>query len=813
MDMIRVLVRSDLRRRWRSWLVLAVVTGLVGGVSIAAIAGWSRTATAMDRFVDFHRPVNGYVSGHLDRADLAAIDGIEAVEGGDYFLLMPVDAQGRPHPEQLGMVSPFSSDEPGQFVAINRPIIVEGRLPDPSDELEVVVDEEMADLYDLHAGDTLTMQGYGPDQIDQLFDGLGSLLPTGRTFDFTVTGVVRAPQDVVPHQKVPEVVYLGSAEVRLGPAFDAAHRNQDVPSLGALFGDAGPEGSVGYEVRVDLSATTREAVTAAARALDPEAFVDFSGSDAIRAREEAQRSIRLQATMLLALGVLVAVGGAVLVAQGLRRQLELDRSTQRSLAALGATRGRALGAAAIKGGLFALVSTLLAVVIAVALSPLTPVGHARRAEVDPGVAVNVAVLAIGGAVLAALLTGFMVGTAWREVGAARRLERREARRSGLGNRAGQAGLPVPVVAGVRAATLGTGGGTVVATVFVAAVGIVGALGFAASEQRLAGDAELWGWTFDAVVGDGNDPAVGERAEETLGGNPLVEAYAVRTELESVTFTAGDRTLDADASALVDVKGSIEPRMLDGDAPRRPDEVALGGATARKLGVSVGDELGLDAGGGPQTFTVSGLVVMHLGFDADRIGEGALVAPEGIERLGGEVEPAFALVDYAPGVDPDEAYATLREDWGNTVLRPIRSVDVEQLHQVRLLPVWFGSLLGAVATITLAFVLVLTIRRRRHDLALLRTLGFEGRQLRTTVRVQALTLVLPGALLGALAGTVAGRVVWTLTARSMGAPEVPVVSLVALAGVVAGAILLGLGVAAVPGRLAARAHPAVILRSE
>ena len=108
-----------------------------------------------------------------------------------------------------------------------------------------------------------------------------------------------------------------------------------------------------------------------------------------------------------------------------------------------------------------------------------------------------------------------------------------------------------------------------------------------------------------------------------------------------------------------------------------------------------------------------------------------------------------------------------------MLRPIRGVDVEQLHNVRYLPLWFSAFLAVVAAATLAFVLVVTIRRRRHDLALLRTLGFERRQLRSTVFVQAVTLVLPGTLLGILAGVVVGRLAWTATANGMGAPEVQV----------------------------------------
>jgi hypothetical protein len=812
-DVIRVLLGSDLRRRWRSWLVVVLLTAVVVGASMAAVGGWRRTSTAMDRFVDFHHPPNGYVEGSVSREEVAAIPGMEAVIGGDYFLLVPLDGEGRPRAEDLGQVSPFSFDDPSSFAEVGRPIVVDGELADPAAAEQVMVDEEMAARYDLAPGDTLRMQAYAPEQIPQLFEGLGSLAPTGEVLDLTVTAVVRAPQDVVPHQNVPDVVYLGSAEVLLGRAFHEAHWKQDIPSLGALFGDVEGPGLSSFELRFDPDVTTPDDVRAAIAELDPEAFTDFSGSDAVRARTEAQRSIRLQASMLLALGVLVAVGGAVLLAQALRRQLEPDRAVQRSLAALGAGRRIAIGVAAAKGALLVAAVAPLAVAVTVALSPLTPVGHARRAEVDPGVDVDVTVVLAGVAITAGLLLAILVLTAWREAATARRPRGSRAKTARVSDLAGQVGLGPPAVAGVHAAALGAGRWTAVATVFAAAVGIVGALGFAASEARLATDPDLWGWTFDAAVGDGNDDALGERAEATLAGNPLLDAYALRYELESVRVSAGDDEIEVDASAIDDVEGSIEPRMLAGDVPRDDDEVAMGGATARRLGVGVGDEVVLEGEEGPEPFTVTGLVVLHLGLNSDRIGEGMVLPVDGMARLAEIGPPAFALVDYADGADPDQVLSALRDDWGNTVLEPIRAIDVQQLHDVRHLPVWFSGLLALVAVATLAFVLVVTVRRRRRDLALLRTLGFDARQVRTTVLVQALALVVPAAVVGAVVGLAAGRVAWGLTAQSLGAPEVQVTPVLALVAVVAGAGLVGMVVAALPARLAARAHPARILRTE
>jgi putative ABC transport system permease protein len=385
--------------------------------------------------------------------------------------------------------------------------------------------------------------------------------------------------------------------------------------------------------------------------------------------------------------------------------------------------------------------------------------------------------------------------------------------AGLSEGAARWGLPPAAVTGVRAAALSTGASTVVATVFAATLGIVGSLGFAASEARLAGDPELWGWTFDAVVGDGNDPEIGTRADDRFADDPTVDAYSVVHDIEVASVRSGDRSADVNLAALEPRRGAIQPAMLEGSPPAGEHDVALGGATARRLGVGVGDEVHLEVGGGPAPFTVSGLAVMNLAYDAERIGEGALVTPAGLEAAGGEPNPAFVLVDLVDGVDPGVAYAALRQDWGSTVLRPIRASDVERLHAVRQLPVWFSALVAVVAAVTLAFVLTLTIRRRRRDLALLRTLGFDRRQLRSTVAVQAAALVLPAAVAGALIGVAGGRVAWTATVQGLGAPLVQVTPLGALALVIAGSLLVALVVALAPARFAALTRPAQVLRTE
>ena len=105
-----------------------------------------------------------------------------------------------------------------------------------------------------------------------------------------------------------------------------------------------------------------------------------------------------------------------------------------------------------------------------------------------------------------------------------------------------------------------------------------------------------------------------------------------------------------------------------------------------------------------------------------------------------------------------------------------------------------------------------VRRRRNELAILRTLGFVRRQVSATVAWQSTTLAAIGVVVGLPLGLVAGRWVWTLVAESTGVASDPIVPVLILL-VVPGALLAANLLAALPGLAAARVRPAAVLRAE
>ena len=99
------------------------------------------------------------------------------------------------------------------------------------------------------------------------------------------------------------------------------------------------------------------------------------------------------------------------------------------------------------------------------------------------------------------------------------------------------------------------------------------------------------------------------------------------------------------------------------------------------------------------------------------------------------------------------------------------------------------------------------------MAVLRTLGFTSRQLRVSVRVQALAMMLGGFVVGAPLGIAVGRIAWRAFASELGVVSVvsTPIAWIVLTGV-GGAVIAALA-AAGPARLAARTKPAVMLRAE
>jgi ABC-type lipoprotein release transport system permease subunit len=130
-----------------------------------------------------------------------------------------------------------------------------------------------------------------------------------------------------------------------------------------------------------------------------------------------------------------------------------------------------------------------------------------------------------------------------------------------------------------------------------------------------------------------------------------------------------------------------------------------------------------------------------------------------------------------------------------------------------MPFFIAALFAAAASAALAHALVTSIRRRRRDLAILKTLGFTREQVVATVAWQATTVAAIGVLIGLPLGLAVGRFTYNLFAADLGVvPDVVTPAGITLL-IIPAAILLANLTAVLPGWSAARIQPAIVLRAE
>ena len=139
--------------------------------------------------------------------------------------------------------------------------------------------------------------------------------------------------------------------------------------------------------------------------------------------------------------------------------------------------------------------------------------------------------------------------------------------------------------------------------------------------------------------------------------------------------------------------------------------------------------------------------------------------------------------------------------------------MSNVGQVRGLPRVLGALFALIALATVTYLLITATRRRRREIAVLKTLGMLPRQVRSAVSWQATTIAAAGIIIGLPLGIAAGRSVWALVAEDLGVIVRPVVPWQWVVALVPLAILTATAIAVGPGMAAARIKPAEVLRAE
>ena len=792
-------VRAGLRQDWRGLALLTLITAVMGAVVLTALAGAHRTDRAVAQFLQYAGPMQGQVSADpATFGKIAALPGVAYTEVGARLLAGPVSVDGRP--TAPGQVSTLAFvDRPPQV----RAIVLAGRYPVQSRADEVALTESAAQDLDAHVGSVLVMRGYAPSQLQQVLNGT-KVPPKIGLGAVRVTGIVRIPVDLTENFAADaDVNYTGQGDILATAAF--------YQKYGASVANF-----TGMSFQLTRGAAGLPAFEAQVRRLAGNSAQLELGDDNATAGAFAQRSTTLEALALLVFAIIVALALLVVVGQSLARQAYAAAGDFPALRSLGATPRQLTAAALAPGALVAVAGMALAIPAAYLLSWFTPIGLARRAEISPGFEFDAAAMLGGAAVLALLLAGRAALAAPRAARTGARAAAADRPRAGLAGRLAGGGLSPAAASGIRLA-FETGRGRAAVPVRAAIAGMAAALAavlaalvFGSSVSHVIGDPAIAGWDWDVTVGNPHSGDVSAQAVPRLRADGFVSGFTVTAMGDALL----DRRDDVPLVGLQIVTGRVVPPVLAGRLPDAPGEIALGGRELRALGKSVGDTVVASGPHGPVTLRVTGEVVLspEITNEQTELGSGGVMTMAGALAVSPSPMPRNVfLVSLRKPASP-AAISSLKQQFPGTVLPAVPPPEVRDLSGVSGLPLILAFVLMLLACGIIAHTLLTSVRRRRRDLAILKTVGFVTSQVRATVAWQATALACAGLIVGVPLGLLAGRWAWLLFAGQEAIVPAPVISPLTLLAIPA-VLLLANAIAAIPARSAARTQPAVILRSE
>ncbi|HEV8221926.1 MAG TPA: ABC transporter permease [Streptosporangiaceae bacterium] len=795
-----MVLRGRRRQFWRSWLALSVLVAVTAGFVLTAIAAGQRTAAAFPGF----RARHGYDLVIYSVKPLPELAGYPNVTS-----VTPVTAPFTGQPTcRPACTTPI--DAPNFLVNEVRPAdlgrmvtLLSGRLPDQSRPGEVLASFTLEQHNGVRPGSVISVPVYPPSALTSS----GNPQPD-QVRRLRVVGIAAAdgefPGGGTPH-------YDLFATTAFATAVNSRAATLSLSYLRFRHGEA------------DLAAVSSR--------LGPLHVLGTNDLDADAGAVRA--SIGPQVAGWYVLAGLAALVALAVIAQAVGRQAVTESADHRALAAIGLVPGQFVLADLVRTAVIGTAGAAGAVALAVALSPLTPVGEARLADPAAGaVSVSPLLLATGALVTVAVTAALAV---WPAVRQARRPgdrpETAGTSAAAIGQAAAAARLPAPALIGIRYAVERGRGGQPVATALLGTILAVAALCatavFGASLAHLNVTPALYGEPFQEYFASDGEP---ESAARVTG--PLLSSLRSDPAITQITLAVPAEVQvngkHVQALAVAPVRGQVLLATVDGRRPAADREIMLGAATMRDTGASVGGTVLVtlaDPAGKPHRvrFLVTGRAALNAGTGG--LGNGAALTLAGLTSAvcpPGEGRAAcvstvgrlpLVMVRAESGQTGTAALARYSRAYPGLVYLPRTPAALVNFGESVSFPLLFGVALSVFGAATMAHLLLVSVARRRREAGLLKVLGFLRRQVGAALCWQASAVALAGIVIGTPAGLAAGRALWRLFATSFGVVPVPVVRpllvVVLLAGVLAAANLL----AAVPALLAARARPGPALRAE
>ena len=806
--MIWLRARSEWRRRGLALCALTLLVALGGAVVLTALAGSRRTRSSIDRAARDTRNVDGY----------AVLQNGSTLEQAGLVAKLPEAAVGK----RLALMQFFSTRgfavvaspvDPGFGTDLLRVRILRGRAADPDDAGEIALSETTATALGLDVGSTYELASPSEAQWKCLTPGPPIESPLCRS---TQQAVNRDRPDLAalqgPHARL-RVVGITRSLFTVGGSNGAQFFDILTPAFYRRYHATShwePMAMVRYRPGVGDA----QFDAAVARVL-PRGAVSDSGSFTARA-DALQSTAGVLANGLLAFAAVAALVSLVLLSQVLARYEERGTEERDILRVLGASRAARIVDACVPVVPVAVVGAGLGVVGAWLASPWMPISTARSAEVARGLDFDATVLLVGAGVLSIVVIVMSAAAAWwvgrRRPSTATRARATRRFLPGGVTTSTAISMVTHVGRGRRAIPLRSA----VAGAALAMAGVIGVAVFSGSLNRLTTEPSREGYGWDALVkgfGPG-DPFTEEgaaAARRRLLADPDVAAVTGIW----VDYLPHINGHEVQAFAQEHLDGRDGFVVVHGRAPETPGEVALGEKTLARMRVAIGDDVDVE---GKRVRVVGSTMFPIMNGETFALADGALFTHAGVEALklvatGGEGPPVLA-VSFRPGADRAAVRQRLVAfNNGELPAAPVQHAEIRQLRELDRLPLVLAGFLIAIALLAVGHLIVLSVRRRAHDFAVLRALGCTPPQVARIVAWQATALAVVGSVVGAPLGIVLGRLVWKRLADAYGIATDSSWPWVTSAIAVLVTLALANAIAWLPARRAGRRPVVEMLRTE
>jgi hypothetical protein len=805
---------------------VAILVGALGGLSLGSIAAARSTESSFSDYVALSHVPSLFVfdgvinpSIGLDSAynpgllhKLARLPHVEHVASTVELNLGPMTPSHRVLPDTENL--PAEASVNGLDVREDPVFITQGRMADLKRADEFVVDAATAKTLHLHVGEVVPIGWLTNQQASSGNIGPNYVIPAAQRTNVRLVGIGGGQATTLFRDQDDD---SGSALMLFTPALTnkllECCSNDMISALTLRGGDR-------------YVASTEAAVRQVLPKGLPFVYVQSSSVQAT-----ANETLRPEAIALAVFGAIAGVATLLIAGQVVSRRIRLRAADLDIVRALGGDRSMILCDCLLGTLAAVLAGCLLAGLVALALSPLAPLGPVRP-YLRIVVHADWTVIGLGMAVLLLTLAAISVVSAYLALPDRPRASDRRLSPSWAATGAIRAGLPPSAITGVRFA-LEPGAGRTAVPVRSAILGailsvtvVVATVTFGSSLNTLVSHPALygWNWTYDMDGGGGLGDVPGHAAAKLLDADPLVTSWS-GIYYSTLQFDGmNEPVMGASPGAVV------APPVLSGHGLQAGNQVVLGAATLRQLHKRVGDTVEEQAHNGrPVRLTIVGTATLPpigvIGSSHLEMGTGAVLSyqliPAAARNLF-EVNPGpnAILIRTKDGASA-QALRSLQAigtklgiaENGGSILPVVRPAEILNYGSLGSIPMLLGAALGAGAAVALGITLITSVRRRRHDLAILKTLGFTRRQLAVAVAVQAGVAAVIGCAVGIPIGIALGRVLWDLFASEISAVPSPTVAAGSVVTIGLIAVALAVLVATVPGRLAARTSTSRLLRVE